>query len=89
MPRCTVAAMSENLTNEGALARYQRETLTRFPTPFDHLPTLSNQLGIHLYLKRDDLTDLVLGGDKPRKLEYEIAHARALGADHLVTRGSA
>lgn len=74
---------------EASLARYPRETLTRTPTPLDHLPTLSAELGIELYLKRDDLTDLALGGDKPRKLEYEIAHARANGADHLVTCGSA
>ena len=59
------------------LADYPKEHLTRTPTPLDFLPTLSEQLGIDLYLKRDDLTDLALGGDKPRKLEYEIAHARA------------
>ena len=29
-----------------------------------------------------------MGGDKPRKLEYEIAQARAAGADTLVTCGS-
>jgi D-cysteine desulfhydrase len=42
-----------------------------------------------LHLKRDDLTDLALGGDKPRKLEYEVARARAAGATVLVTCGSA
>ncbi len=73
---------------EDALAQYPKETLTRTPTPLDHLPHLSQQLGLNLYLKRDDLTDLTLGGDKPRKLEYEIAQARAKGADTLVTCGS-
>ena len=72
-----------------ALSQYPRETLTRRPTPLDYLPHLSKQLEIELYLKRDDLTDLALGGDKPRKLEYEIAQARANGADILVTFGSA
>jgi 1-aminocyclopropane-1-carboxylate deaminase/D-cysteine desulfhydrase-like pyridoxal-dependent ACC family enzyme len=39
-------------------------------------------------IKRDDLTDLTLGGDKPRKLEYEVARAQLQGADTLVTCGS-
>ena len=73
---------------EQALAQYPRETLTRTPTPLDYLSHLSQELGLHVYLKRDDLTDLTLGGDKPRKLEYEIAQARAAGADTLVTCGS-
>jgi len=72
-----------------ALGRYPRETFTRRPTPLDYLPHLSKKLGVELYLKRDDLTDLALGGDKPRKLEYEIAQARANDADILVTCGSA
>ena len=72
-----------------ALARYPREPLTRTPTPVDRLPHAGARLGLDLYLKRDDLTDLALGGDKPRKLEYEVAKARASGATILVTCGSA
>lgn len=71
------------------LAGFPRERLTRLPTPLHSLPTLGAQLGVDLWIKRDDLTDLALGGDKPRKLEYEIAAARAAGADTLVTCGSA
>jgi len=71
-----------------ALKQYPRETLTRRPTPLDYLPHLSKEFGFELFLKRDDLTDLALGGDKPRKLEYEIAQAKAKGADILVTCGS-
>ena len=71
-----------------SLSKYPKENLTRTPTPLQHLPHLSDQLGTQIYLKRDDLTDLTLGGDKPRKLEYEIAQARANGADTLVTCGS-
>ena len=72
-----------------ALDLYPRETLTRRPTPLEYLPHLSKELDVEFYLKRDDLTDLALGGDKPRKLEYEIAQAKANGADILVTCGSA
>ncbi|MBT3338808.1 MAG: D-cysteine desulfhydrase family protein [Anaerolineae bacterium] len=74
---------------EAALQQYPKEDLTRTPTPLQHLPHLSTDLDVNFYLKRDDLTDLALGGDKPRKLEYEIAQAKAKGADTLVTCGSA
>ncbi len=74
---------------EHALSRYPRETLTRTPTPLDHLVHAGARLGMDLHLKRDDLTDLALGGDKPRKLEYEVAQAKAAGATVLVTCGSA
>ncbi len=73
---------------EEALKQYPKENLTRTPTPLQFLPHLSEDLGLNFYLKRDDLTDLALGGDKPRKLEYEIAQAKAKGADYLVTCGS-
>jgi D-cysteine desulfhydrase len=76
-------------TIDEALARYPREPLTRTPTPLDHLHHVGPRLGLDLYLKRDDLTDLALGGDKPRKLEYELAQAKAAGATVLVTCGSA
>jgi 1-aminocyclopropane-1-carboxylate deaminase/D-cysteine desulfhydrase-like pyridoxal-dependent ACC family enzyme len=73
---------------EQTLQRYPKEDLTRTPTPLQYLAHLSQQLDVNFYLKRDDLTDLALGGDKPRKLEYEIAQAKAKGADYLVTTGS-
>jgi D-cysteine desulfhydrase family pyridoxal phosphate-dependent enzyme len=73
---------------EEALMRYPRISLARTPTPLHPLPHLSKRLGLNVFMKRDDLTDLALGGDKPRKLEYEIAQAQAEGADILVTCGS-
>lgn len=73
-----------------ALGRFPRIELTRTPTPLQRLDHLSEQLGgPEIWMKRDDLTDLALGGDKPRKLEYELARAVAEGADTLVTSGSA
>src|SRR5215470_8884574 len=76
-------------TLEEALERHPRISLPRLPTPLHTLPSLSARLGVNVLIKRDDLTDLTLGGDKPRKLEYEIARAQAQGADTLVTCGSA
>lgn len=77
-----------NNSLEDVLERYPRVSLTRLPTPLQFLPSLSARLGPRVFIKRDDLTDLTLGGDKPRKLEYEIARAQAAGADTLVTCGS-
>src|SRR5262245_55038909 len=68
--------------------RFPRERLAVTPTPLDELPRLSRLLGPRVLLKRDDLTGLALGGDKPRKLEYELAHALRQGADIVVTCGS-
>ncbi len=73
---------------EDTLNSYPRISLTRLPTPLHPLPHLSARLDLSVSIKRDDLTDLVFGGDKPRKLEYEVAQALAHGADTLVTCGS-
>jgi D-cysteine desulfhydrase family pyridoxal phosphate-dependent enzyme len=71
------------------LRRYPTVSLMERPTPLHRLEHMSATLGIDLWLKRDDLTSLGLGGDKPRKLEYELARAVEAGADVLVTCGSA
>lgn len=71
-----------------ALERYPRVPLAHTPTPLTELPRLGDQLGVRLFIKRDDLTGLALGGDKPRKLEYELGRAVDAGADTIVTCGS-
>jgi D-cysteine desulfhydrase family pyridoxal phosphate-dependent enzyme len=45
--------------------------------------------GPRIWIKRDDLTPLALGGNKLRKLEYLIADALAQGAEVVVTAGAA
>ena len=42
------------------------------PTPLQFLPSISKDLGIQLYIKRDDLTSYGMGGNKLRKLEYYL-----------------
>ncbi len=66
------------------LPRYPLATL---PTPLDELPRLSNELGVRILMKRDDLTGFALGGNKARKLEFLLADALKKGADILVTGG--
>jgi D-cysteine desulfhydrase family pyridoxal phosphate-dependent enzyme len=61
-----------------------------FPTPFHYLSNLSNVLGgPEIYIKRDDLTGLALGGNKTRKLNYLMAKAITEGADTVISAGAA
>jgi D-cysteine desulfhydrase len=69
------------------LERVPRLALAHYPTPLQALPRLSVQLGVPLYLKRDDEIGPALGGSKTRKLEYELAHAQQQGARKVVTFG--
>ena len=63
-----------------------RVRLANLPTPLQELPNLTKALkGPRIYVKRDDLTGLALGGNKTRKLEYLVADALAKKADHIVT----
>src|SRR6516162_3832416 len=67
---------------------FPRVTLASLPTPLEPLPRLSAFLGgPQILVKRDDQTGLAMGGNKARKLEYLVEHARALGCDTLVTIG--
>jgi D-cysteine desulfhydrase family pyridoxal phosphate-dependent enzyme len=64
-----------------------RILLAQLPTPLEEAPRLSRRLGIRLFVKRDDLTGLALGGNKVRKLEFLIGDAMARGADTIITTG--
>jgi D-cysteine desulfhydrase len=70
-----------------ALAYPDRIDLARTPTPLEYLERTSAELGVELYLKRDDLTGAELSGNKVRKLEYLLHDAVAEGADSIVTCG--
>ena len=54
-------------------------------TPIQYLETLSKELGIELYIKRDDLTPYGAGGNKLRKLEYLAQEA----LDQIADKGYA
>ncbi len=66
----------------------ERFPLLCLPTPCHALPRLSADLGIDLWIKRDDLTGFAMGGNKGRKLEYLIHDALKSGADIVTTCGS-
>ena len=70
-------------------ARFPRVKLCQAPTPLERLPRLTAALGgPDIWMKRDDLTGMGLGGNKVRKLEFLAGAALAAGADHLVTQGA-
>ena len=58
-----------------------------YETPLEYMPSISKELGIEFYLKRDDLTPLGAGGNKLRKLEYLVQDAIDQGATTLITVG--
>ena len=64
-----------------------RLSLARTPTPIEPLPALSQALGVELWVKRDDLTDTPMSGNKLRKLEFLFADARAQGCTAVITTG--
>ncbi len=70
------------------LAALPRFHLTELPTPLDDLPNLRAELGgPRILVKRDDLTQSALGGNKNRKFQFEVGDALARGCDVLVWGG--
>ena len=70
------------------LTRFPRLELIGAPTPLEFLPRLSDHLGREIFIKRDDVTPLAMGGNKLRKLEFLAADALREGADTLITAGA-
>lgn len=62
--------------------------LVLLPTPIHRLDRLSEELGIDLWIKRDDMTGFALGGNKGRKLEYLMADVLAKGSTAVVACGA-
>lgn len=64
--------------------------LGQFPTPVERLDKFGAAIGVpHLYIKRDDLSGEVYGGNKVRKLEFLLAEAVRSGAQEVMTFGFA
>lgn len=58
------------------------------PTPVHRVTDLENALGIErLWIKRDDISAKIYGGNKIRKLEFLLATARQNGCDTVITFG--
>ena len=56
-----------------------------YPTPFYRLENISRIYNKSIWIKRDDLCGVALGGNKVRKLEYLLADAQKQGCDTVFT----
>ncbi len=71
-----------------AVRTLPRVVLTDLPTPVGRLDRLERATGIpDLWIKRDDRSGPLYGGNKPRKLELLLGAARAHGRRHVLTFG--
>ena len=55
-----------------ALRRFPRAAIGHLPTPLETMPNLGKELGLSLFVKRDDCTGIAFGGNKVRQLEYYL-----------------
>ena len=69
------------------LSAFPRVPLSILPTPLYRLPNVSRLLGKNIWVKRDDMTGVALGGNKVRKLEFLLADAMEKGAVLVMTTG--
>ncbi|MDI3475541.1 MAG: 1-aminocyclopropane-carboxylate deaminase [Thermococcaceae archaeon] len=70
------------------LSRFPRVELVKWRTPIHYLPNVSAEIGIDVYVKRDDLTGFGIGGNKVRKLEFLLGDALAKDCDTVITLGA-
>ena len=62
-------------------------SLANTPTRIEQLPRLSAELGVNMYVKRDDQTGSEISGNKIRKLEFVLKDAIDKGCDMVITCG--
>ncbi len=71
------------------LNKIPRAKICSLPTPIQYMKRLSDHLkGVNIYVKRDDLTGIALGGNKNRKVEYLLGDALKKNADTIITEGT-
>ncbi|MBN2073855.1 MAG: pyridoxal-phosphate dependent enzyme [Actinobacteria bacterium] len=64
--------------------------LGNFPTPVEKLENIGRKIGLNnLYIKRDDLSATVYGGNKVRKLEFILGSTIKTGVKEVLTFGFA
>ncbi len=71
-----------------SIAALPRAGLVTFETPLEPLARLGVKYGGRLWVKRDDLFGLGLGGNKVRKLDFYFGKAIAAGADTVLITGA-
>jgi len=67
------------------ISKIPRVNLALLPTSLEFAPNISKELGINLFIKRDDCTALAFGGNKTRHLEFIMAKAFSGDYDCILT----
>lgn len=69
-----------------AAGRLPRVRLAHLPTPLEEVPRFAAAIGggVRVFVKRDDCTGLLLGGNKARHNEFLLGDAVAQGCDVVV-----
>ena len=71
------------------LGEVPQASLGLFPTPLQPMNNYGRLVGHdELFIKRDDLTGLGLGGNKTRSLRFLLGEARQRGADVVIVAGA-
>ena len=88
--RSTTAVSHERNSALELFTSVPRYRLLNLNTPIERLDRLRQTIpgAPQLWIKRDDLTGYLGGGNKLRKLEYVMAHAQSKGVTTIVTTGS-
>ena len=69
----------------GCIAKLPRLDLAHLPTPLEEVPRFAERVGAaRIFLKRDDCTGLLFGGNKTRHNEFLLAEALRQNADVIV-----
>src|SRR4051794_17578583 len=67
------------------ISRIPRVRIALTPTPLQEAPNLAKMLGgPRIFVKRDDLTGVALGGNKLRNLEFRLARTMAENPDTVI-----
>jgi D-cysteine desulfhydrase len=72
----------------GLAGRVPWRPIGSFPTPLEPLPSLDGATDVRLFVKRDDLSSPLYGGNKVRKLEHLLADAELAARRTVVTIGA-
>ena len=69
-----------------ALEDFPRVALAHLPTPLEEVPAFAQSLGgsVQIFIKRDDCTGLLLGGNKARHNEFLMGDALEQDCDMVV-----
>tara|TARA_R110000787_G_scaffold16622_1_gene50201 strand:- start:1640 stop:2692 length:1053 start_codon:yes stop_codon:yes gene_type:complete len=80
--------MENRVMTVGALDSFPRVRMAHLPTPLEEAANLGVDLGIDLWIKRDDCTGIGMGGNKVRQLEFYLGEAVSKGADTILITGA-